>query len=54
MDHEEVPMQSGDVDMGRCVRTLAAAGYEGVIAPEHLGPQSLADAVVYLKTLLDE
>ena len=54
MDHEEVPLQSGDVDMGRCVRALAAAGYEGVIAPEHLGPQSLAEAVAYLKTLLDE
>ena len=51
MDHEEVPLQQGDVDMARCVQALVKAEYDGVIAPEHLGPQSLADAVDYLKKL---
>ena len=52
MDHEEVPLDSGDVDMARCVRALIEAEYEGVIVPEHLGPQSLPDAVAYLKELI--
>mgnify|MGYP001229640188 FL=1 len=54
MDHDEVPLESGDVDMARCVSALAVAGYDGVIIPEHLGPQSLAEAVTYLKTLIDQ
>ena len=53
-DHDEAPLESGDVDMARCVRALLEAGYEGVIVPEHLGPQSLADAVAYLKSLISE
>ena len=53
MDHDEVPLESGDVDMARCVRALVEAGYDGVIIPEHLGPQSVADAVTYLKTLIN-
>ncbi len=53
MDHEEVPLDSGDVDIARCVRALMEAEYEGVIIPEHLGPQSLPDAVAYLKELID-
>ena len=52
-DHEETPLESGDVDMARCVRLLMEAGYGGVIIPEHLGPQSLADAVTYLRSLAD-
>ena len=52
-DHDEVPLESGDVDMARCVRALIESGYDGVIIPEHLGPQSVADAVTYLKTLID-
>ena len=39
MDHDEVPLESGDVDMARCVRrALMDNQYEGVIIPEHLGP----------------
>ena len=52
MDHDEVPLESGDVDMARCVQALIAADYDGVIIPEHLGPQSVGDAVAYLKTLI--
>ena len=52
-DHDEVPLESGDVDMARCVRALMEARYNGVIIPEHLGPQSLTDAVTYLKKLLE-
>ena len=52
MDHDEVPLGSGDVDMARCVRALQENQYEGVIIPEHLGPQSTADAVRYLKGLI--
>lgn len=54
MDHEEVPLASGDVDMVRCVRALMEAQYEGVIVPEHLGPQSEPDAVAYLRSLTME
>ncbi len=53
MDHDEAPLESGDVDMARCVRALVEADYNGVIVPEHLGPQSPADAVAYLKTLIN-
>ena len=52
MDHDEVPLERGDVDMARCVRALQDNQYEGVIIPEHLGPQSTADAVRYLKGLI--
>jgi sugar phosphate isomerase/epimerase len=53
MDHEEVPLSDGDVDIARCVRALMKAEYKGVLIPEHLGPQSLADAVNYLRNVID-
>jgi len=53
-EHEEVPLDSGDVDIARCVHSLAEAGYDGVIVPEHLGEGgSISDAVAYLKKLID-
>ena len=52
MDHDEVPLDRGDVDMARCVEALTAAEYNGLIAPEHLGPQSMADATAYLRKLI--
>jgi D-mannonate dehydratase len=53
-EYEEVPLDSGDVDIARCVRALAEAGYDGVIVPEHLGKgESISDAVAYLKKLID-
>ncbi|NKB69271.1 MAG: hypothetical protein GKR89_19550 [Candidatus Latescibacteria bacterium] len=52
-DHDEVPLDSGDVDIPRCVHALLEADYQGVIIPEHLGPQSEAEAVVYLKGLIE-
>ena len=51
MDHDEAPLEDGDVDMASCVRALVESNYDGVIVPEHLGPQSQTDAVAYLKTL---
>ncbi len=53
MEHDEVPLDGGDVDISRCVRALLQAGYDGLIIPEHLGPQSVPDAVSYLKGLID-
>lgn len=54
-EYEEVPLDSGDVDIARCMRSLAEAGYDGVIAPEHLGKGgSISDAVAYLKKLVDD
>lgn len=53
MAHDEVPLDSGDVDIPRCVRALLKAGYNGLIIPEHLGPQSIPDAVAYLKGLIN-
>lgn len=54
-EHEEVPLDSGDVDIALCVRSLAEAGYDGLIVPEHLGKNgSISDAVVYLKKLIGE
>lgn len=51
--HEEVPLDAGDIDMGRYLRVLADAGYQGLVAPEHLGAGgSLKDAVAYLQALL--
>lgn len=53
-DYEEVPLDKGDVDIALCVRNLMAAGYEGVIIPEHLGENgSMSDAVSYLKKIID-
>lgn len=43
-DHDEVPLDSGDVDMARCVGALVEAEYDGVIVPEHLGPQTEVEA----------
>ena len=53
-EHEEVPLDKGDVDIALCVRNLMEAGYDGVIIPEHLGKgESIADAVAYLKKLIN-
>lgn len=52
--HEEVPLDSGDIDFARFVRILMEAGYDGLIIPEHLGKAgSLADSVSYLRGLID-
>jgi D-mannonate dehydratase len=53
-DYEEVPLDQGDVDIALCVRNLMAAGYDGVIIPEHLGENgSLSAAVAYLKRIIE-
>jgi D-mannonate dehydratase len=53
-EHEEVPLDRGDVDIARCLRSLAEAGYDGLIVPEHLGSGgNISDAVAYLKRLID-
>ena len=53
-EYEEVPLDSGDVDIALCMRSLAEAGYDGLIIPEHLGKNgSISDAVAYLKKLID-
>jgi D-mannonate dehydratase len=53
-EHEEVPLDKGDVDIALCVRNLMEAGYDGVIIPEHLGEGgSISDAVAYLKKLIN-
>ena len=55
---EEVFLGEGDVDIPRVVKLLQAVGYEGIVCPEHLGPQRTegedlqALAVEYLKNLL--
>lgn len=52
-EYEEVPLDSGDVNIALCVRSLMEAGYDGVIVPEHLGEnESISDAVAYLKKLI--
>jgi len=54
-EFEEVPLDKGDVDIPLCIRALIDAGYDGVIAPEHLGKDaSMADAITYLKKLINE
>ena len=51
--HEEVPLPEGDVDMGRFVRILVEAGYDGLMIPEHLGDAGeLAGSVAYLRGLV--
>lgn len=53
-EYEEVPLDKGDVDIAKCVRSLMDAGYEGVIIPEHLGENAdTAKAISYLKELID-
>ena len=55
-DYEEVALDKGDVDIARCLRLLHEAGYDGVVAPEHLGVSEgkdpMAEAVAYVKDLL--
>ena len=57
-DYEEVPLDQGDVDIAACMRVLHEAGYDGVIAPEHLGAAQsedpMGDAVAYLKDVLGQ
>lgn len=50
--HEEVPLDEGDVDIAQCVKSLAKAGYDGLIIPEHLGRGNMTEAVTYLKSLI--
>lgn len=53
--HEEVPLNSGDVDFARYIRDLMEAGYDGLIIPEHLGEAGdIAVSVNYLRKLIDE
>lgn len=55
---DEVFLGEGDIDIPKVVKLLKAIGYEGIICPEHLGPQRFdgedlqALAVGYLKNLL--
>ena len=51
--HEEVPLDEGDVSIAQCVKSLAKIGYDGLIIPEHLGNGGMAEAVTYLKSLLN-
>ena len=53
--HEEVPLDSGDIDIARYVRNLINAGYDGLVVPEHWGKAgNVVDSVAYLKKLLKE
>lgn len=50
--HAEVPLDKGDIDMARFLNILKQAGYEGLVAPEHLGQEGdLLEAVAYLKRI---
>ena len=52
--HEEVPLDSGDIDMSQHILNLIKAGYSGLIIPEHLGKTgSIVDSVAYLKMLIN-
>lgn len=55
-DFEEVPLDKGDIDIGRCIELLHRVGWEGLIIPEHLGagdgPRAVAEAVEYLQGVL--
>ncbi|MDQ1328068.1 MAG: mannonate dehydratase [Candidatus Poribacteria bacterium] len=51
--HEEVPLDSGDIDMARYIHNLVNAGYEGLVIPEHWGKTgNVVDSVAYLKKLI--
>ena len=53
--HEEVPLDKGDIDMGKYIGILARYGYNGLIIPEHLGEEGdLAASIKYLKNLIDK
>ena len=52
--HEEVPLDKGDVSIAQCVKSLAKAGYDGLIIPEHLGSGDIAEAVNYLRSLISQ
>jgi len=56
---DEVPPGEGDIDFTKVLRLLEEAGYEGLVCPEHLGPDKPgvdleAEAVRYLRKLLAE
>jgi len=52
--HEEVPLDSGDIDMARYLHNLINVGYEGLVIPEHWGNTgNVVDSVAYLKKLID-
>jgi D-mannonate dehydratase len=52
--HEEVPLDEGDVDIAQCIKNLINAGYDGLIIPEHIGNGDMAEAVSYLKSLIEQ
>ena len=56
---DEVFPGTGDVGIPDVIRQLAASGYEGLLCPEHLGPEEPgrdveAEAVAYGKSLRDQ
>ena len=52
--HEEVPLEEGDIDFSRYIRSLMEAGYDGLVIPEHLGEAGdIAVSVDYLRGLID-
>ena len=52
--HEEVPLDKGDIDIGRYMQILVDGGYDGLIIPEHWGEAgNLADSVACLQGLID-
>jgi len=57
---EEVFLGEGDIDVPKTLRLLRAVGYDGIICPEHLGPQKnegddlQANAVNYLRRIISE
>ena len=53
--HEEVPLESGDIDMARYIRILTELGYDGLIVPEHWGKTGdLSSSVAYLRKLINQ
>jgi len=52
--HEEVPLDSGNIDMARYIHNLINAGYEGLVIPEHWGNKgNVIDSIAYLKKLME-
>jgi len=54
---DEAPLGRGEIDFPRVLRLLKGVGYDGVLFPEHFGPQRpgedlQAQAVAYVKKLL--
>jgi len=52
--HEEVPLDKGDIDIGKYIQILADGGYDGLIIPEHWGEAgNQDDSVACLQGLID-